>query len=108
MFKLNPDLLAEAQRLADSGQVDQARVLCEKLVEVSPSAAAYFLLGVLCQATQRQMAAEYFSRAIYLDPAHVDALNHLALEKDRTGDRDGASRLRERARRALERKAEAK
>jgi chemotaxis protein methyltransferase WspC len=98
--RVAPDLLGEAQRLADGGQVDQARLLCEKLIETSPSAPAYFLLGVLCRATQKGSPAEQFTRAIYLDPTHVDALNHLALEKDREGDREAATRLRDRARRA--------
>jgi len=45
-------------------------------------------------------AADLYRQAIYLDPTHQEALLHLALLRERSGDIAGAKALAERARRA--------
>jgi chemotaxis protein methyltransferase WspC len=96
--------LTRARRSADAGQLEEAiRICAEYLKRVPDSAEAHFLLGVLHGAEGRwQLASPSFRRALYLDPFHVDALHHLALKHEATGDRVGAALLRARARRASE------
>jgi chemotaxis protein methyltransferase WspC len=71
-------------------------------VERAPAdAAAHALLGVVLAAQGRDAAAAtHLRRALYLDPAHEESLLHLAVLLERSGDRSGAARLRQRARRA--------
>jgi chemotaxis protein methyltransferase WspC len=54
-------------------------------------------------AGDHQQASEYYRKALYLEPEHCDALIHLALLKDKSGDSAGAKTLKNRARRVLER-----
>ncbi len=85
-------------RLADEGRLEEAAALCESyLRENSPHARAFFLLGLIRQASgDNQQAETYFNRAVYLEPDHEEALVHLALLAERRGDRAGAARFRQR------------
>ena len=49
---------------------------------------------------QFQDAARLYRKALYFDPDHAEALLHLALLTERSGDAEGASLLQNRARRA--------
>ena len=96
------DVLEQARLLADRGQLDEARRLCEQLIDDrGPSDRIYFLLGVIGHAAGRhQEGAEALRKALYLNPMHREALLQLAVEHERRGDRSGAVRLRRRAERA--------
>jgi chemotaxis protein methyltransferase WspC len=94
-------LLESAIREADKGNLASAAGLCEKyLSEHGPSAQAYFILGLVQEASgQNSEAEEFFNKAVYLDPAYYEALIHLAL-LTRQRDPGAAELLEQRARRA--------
>jgi chemotaxis protein methyltransferase WspC len=99
-----PDL-ALAEQLADQGQLKEAAEICEVcLREQGPSARAFHLLGLIrdCAGDQQQ-ASEFYRKALYLEPDRYEVLIHLALLKDKSGDRVAAKTLKNRARRVLER-----
>jgi chemotaxis protein methyltransferase WspC len=100
--------LTEAFRLADQGHFVEADRRCEEhLRRCGPSATAFYLLGLVRDATGHQAeAAVYYRKALYLDPNHYDTQIQLALLIEKQGDRAGALVLRNRARR-LERMSKA-
>ena len=95
------DLFDEAQRLADKGSLSSALDLCRSFLNDHPMhAGAHFLMGLIYEALDsREKAEECFNKAIYLDPNHSDALNHLSFIIENRGDMSWASHLRERAQR---------
>jgi chemotaxis protein methyltransferase WspC len=94
--------LALARQLGDAGDLETALAACREYLESTPdSAEGYFLLGVLHDALgDFELAARDFRKVLYLDPAHRDALLHLALKREAVGDSSGAALLRARAQRA--------
>jgi len=100
-----PATLAEARRLADAGRFDDARVRCETYLASRPASAdGYFLLGLVESGAGRPAEAERaLRRSLYLEPRHDQALQLLALERERLGDAREAALLRRRARLATER-----
>jgi chemotaxis protein methyltransferase WspC len=92
------NLLARARQQADGGQLDEALATCQMhLSQSSPSADAFSLLGVIHQARRESdEAVRCFQRALYLEPAHRDALTHLMLLCQEQGDYAQAERLRRR------------
>jgi chemotaxis protein methyltransferase WspC len=61
------------------------------------TADAFSLLGVIQQARgDRAAAVAAFRKALYLDPAHREALTHAMLLADQQGDARRAAVLRER------------
>jgi chemotaxis protein methyltransferase WspC len=100
--------LAEASRLADQGHFVEAATRCdEHLRRCGPSATAFYLMGLVRDATGNHAeAASYYRKALYLDPNHYDTQIHLALLVEKQGDSAGALVLRNRARR-LEHKSKA-
>jgi len=99
------DLLAEARRLADLGQLQDAERCCrEDLAQHPESAQAYFILGLLNEMSDKpQLAEDYWKRCIYLQPDHYEALCHLALLAEAHNDKAGAARLKARAARVYKR-----
>jgi len=99
------DLLAEARRLADLGQLQEAERCCrEHLARHPESAQAYFILGLLNEMSDKpQLAEDYWKRCIYLQPDHYEALCHLALLAEAHNDKAGAARLKARAARVYKR-----
>jgi len=97
--------LERARRLADQGCLAEAAQHCEDHIRTeAPSAAVFYLLGVIREATEAcAAAAEAYRKALYLDPNHYEALIHLALFHERQGDAAGARTLNERARRQAQR-----
>ncbi|HEY3130546.1 MAG TPA: protein-glutamate O-methyltransferase CheR [Acidobacteriota bacterium] len=95
--------LETARRLADQGQLEEAAAMCHShLREEGASAEAYFLLGLVHHAwRQEEQAGRFFSKAVYLEPNHHQALLHLALQRERLGDESGAAILRQRAERSV-------
>lgn len=90
--------LEDARALADSGQLAAAMLACQRLLQEHPaSAEAHYLYGLVRDAAgSHALAAQQYRKALYLDPAHHEALVHLALLLEHQGDLDGARRLRER------------
>jgi chemotaxis protein methyltransferase WspC len=99
-------LLEEASALADQGRYDEATRAGERAIRGGgPSAAAYFLLGMIRQAAgDRDRAESHFQRAVYLDAQHDEALLALALLARRRGDAAAEAGYRRRAERARSRK----
>nr|WP_290224489.1 CheR family methyltransferase [Trichocoleus desertorum] len=93
--------LTAAKALADKGQLTEAVVACEVYLNRHPSCAeAYCLLGQLYQAVEQETAAEQcFRKAVYLQPQHEEALLHLVLLKEQSGDVASAKVLRQRLQR---------
>ena len=99
------DLLADARRLADLGQLKEAEAKCrDYLAQVPDSAEAYFILGLLNELTKKlQLAEDYWKRCIYLQPDHYEALCHLALLAETNSDAATAAALKARAARIYKR-----
>lgn len=99
------DLLAEARRLADLGQLKEAENTSRDHLAQSPdSAEAYFILGLVNELTnQRKLAEDYWKRCIYLQPDHYEALCHLALLAETNNDPGAATALKARAARIYKR-----
>jgi chemotaxis protein methyltransferase WspC len=93
-----PAILLRARQLADSGQLTAAAKLCEKyLVQHHSSAEAYYLLGLVKDASNDPEALNLYRKAIYLQPDHYEALVHAALLLERAGDFARAKSYRSRA-----------
>jgi chemotaxis protein methyltransferase WspC len=99
-----PDLEL-ASRLADQGQLVEAAQICERsLREKGPSACAFYLLGLIRDcAGERQQADLFYRKALYLEPDHHEALIHLALLNEKSGNDATAKVFKDRARRLQER-----
>jgi chemotaxis protein methyltransferase WspC len=99
------DLLADARRLADLGQLKEAEGKCrDYLAQVPDSAEAYFILGLLNELTKKlRLAEDYWKRCIYLQPDHYEALCHLALLAETNSDAATAAALKARAARIYKR-----
>ena len=97
------DILLEAKRLADRGDLESAAEQCEQFIEKNgPRADAYFLLGVIKDASgDSGYAKTALKKAIYLEPTHHEAMLFLSCILEREGDDQGASLLRQRANRIL-------
>ncbi len=88
--------LAAARRLADSGQLAEARVASENLIRERPSNAdAFSLLGVVHLAAGNADAAyDAFGKALYLAPDHIEAISHMIGLCERRGYEARATALR--------------
>ena len=96
-----PTILEQAAELANRGRHAEAIVACEQHIRLKgPGASAYYLMGMICQATgDRRRAEECFHKTVYLDPKHDEALLALSLLAERRGDHGAAAGFRRRARR---------
>ena len=96
--------LEAAHALADAGRMQEAEAACEELLRhAGASAGPYFLLGLIHDALgHAAQATDYYRKVVYLEPEHPEALLHLAYLAEKRGDRAGASRLQQRARRTEE------
>jgi len=94
--------LAHAISLADQGRLaDAARLADEHVRAHGPSAMAFYLLGLVADASGRAAdASSYYRKALYLEPTHHEALTHLGALLELQGDHVGARLLNERAARA--------
>jgi chemotaxis protein methyltransferase WspC len=98
-------LLAHARKLADAGKLLEADSACREFLAQQPeSAEAYFILGLLAEASSKPAdAAAQLKRCLYLQPDHYEALCHLALLQEQGGNRSAAATLKARAARAFQR-----
>jgi len=96
--------LTHAISLADQGRfADAARLADEYVRAHGPSAAAFYLLGLVADASGRAAdAGTYYRKALYLEPRHHEALTHLGALLDLQGDHVGARLLNERAARTVD------
>jgi chemotaxis protein methyltransferase WspC len=94
--------LEQATALANAGQLEAARRLCERLIaEAGASSEAYCLLGIIRTAAgDRDAAIECFNKSLYLNQSHHEALLHLALLHEERGEHSTARNFRRRAERA--------
>jgi chemotaxis protein methyltransferase WspC len=97
--------IGEAMRLADQGHFVEAATCCaEHLRRHGPSAPAFYLMGLVRDATGNQPeAVSYYRKALYLEPNHHEAQIQLALLMEKQGDMAGAQVLRNRAHRLEQR-----
>jgi chemotaxis protein methyltransferase WspC len=96
------DPVRKAQELADSGDLDGALALIELAVSQAGPSARLFQLkaaALLAKGLEEQ-AEEALRRALYLDPAHPEALAHLELLHRAKGRRAEAELVAARAKRA--------
>jgi chemotaxis protein methyltransferase WspC len=93
--------LDEIARLADEGHLAEAARRCEEHVRSQgPSARAFYLLGLVRDAAgQHVEAAQFYRKALYLQPDHHETLVHLAHLLEQQGDAAGAKVLHARAQR---------
>jgi chemotaxis protein methyltransferase WspC len=96
-----PTNLEVARQLADSGRIEEAGALCEAhLARNGASAEAYYLLGLMKDASDDPEAITFYRKALYLEPNHYEALVHAALWLEKVGDVIGARPFKRRAERA--------
>jgi len=87
--------LDAARRLADRGRLAEATALCTRL---SPTADVFFLQGLISQSSDRFAdAEEFFRRALYLDPGHLESMVHMSLLCASRGDSERSTVFRDRA-----------
>lgn len=94
-------LLETAKKLADKGQLEEAKRVClDYLSQNNLDAQAYFLLGLLYHASGKEKEAEeLFNRTLYLEPKHSEALIYLGLLAEKKGDMKKADLYRARVKR---------
>ncbi|WP_320171460.1 CheR family methyltransferase [Maridesulfovibrio sp.] len=97
-----PGGVDRVRELADRGLTGSALSMCEELLHGSgPEPELYYLCGLLHEANGNEtMAEDYYGRALYLDPHHVESLVHLSLLLENRGEVRKAELLRNRVRRA--------
>jgi chemotaxis protein methyltransferase WspC len=98
----SPPTLDAARTLADKGDLAGAKRACtEHLAEAGATAEAYALLGVVQKALgDVDGAIDAFTKAVYLDHTHHEALTYLALLAEQRGDASASENYRRRADRA--------
>ena len=96
-----PSTLDAARQLADAGHLKEAATVCQAhLRNQGPSAQAYYLLGLVRDASGDPQAIEYYRKALYLEPNHYETLLQMSLLLEKTGDAAGARLFKRRATRA--------
>jgi chemotaxis protein methyltransferase WspC len=92
-----PDLFLAGQ-LADKGELQKATAICEEyLAQNGPAVQAFFLLGIIHDASGNPAQAEkLFRKALYLDPRHEESLVFLTLLAEKKGDFAEAKALKQR------------
>jgi len=94
--------LDTASRLADQGNLEEATRLCQRAIgQQGPSARAFYLLGLARDvAGDPTSATGFYTKTLYLDPGHYEALMHLAFLNEKSGDRKTAELFKARAKRS--------
>lgn len=99
-------MLQQASRLADQGEYAAATAACNAVLALDPNAAdAYFILGLVAECErQGALAGDHWRRCVYLKPDHYEALCHLALLAEQSGDAAQAASFKQRAARVYSRR----
>ena len=99
-------LLHEAHELANAGRHAEAMEACRRQQQAAgPSAAVFFLMGMLHQAAGDLDRAEAsLHKALYMDPAHDEAFLSLAVVATQRGNDQMAEHYRQSAARVRSRK----
>jgi chemotaxis protein methyltransferase WspC len=99
------DVLAHLRALADAGRLDEALAGCTRWIARHPAdSEALYLLGLVQSALgQHDAADQAFTRVLYLDRDHADALAQRIGLAERFGRADQARSLRARAARRRDR-----
>lgn len=95
----------EVESLIDSGNYDEAILICEEFLKCSPEDAdGYYYLGLISNLQGRAGGAEsLLKKAIYLSPNHHKALSLSILLAENRGDDEGADYYRRREKKSRER-----
>jgi chemotaxis protein methyltransferase WspC len=100
------DTLASIQALADAGQLREAGTRGAAMLDRGATPELLYLLGVIADALgEAKRAEELYRKTLYLEPQHADALSHLALHAEKSGDLRTARTLRARAQRVAGRQS---
>jgi chemotaxis protein methyltransferase WspC len=92
--------LETARRLANAGHLAEAAEICEAhLRENRVSSQAYYLLGLVRDASGEPDAIDFYRKALYLEPDHYESLVQMALLLQKNGDAARAGTFKSRARR---------
>jgi chemotaxis protein methyltransferase WspC len=92
--------LETARRLADAGRLKEAAEICEAhLRESRVSAQAYYLLGLVRDASGEAGAIDCYRKALYLEPNHYESLLQMALLLQKNGEAARARAFNSRAQR---------
>jgi chemotaxis protein methyltransferase WspC len=92
--------LEMARRLADAGRLEEAAEICEAHLRQSRiSAQAYFLLGLVRNASGESGAIDCYRKALYLEPNHYESLLQMALALQKNGEAARARAFKSRAQR---------
>jgi chemotaxis protein methyltransferase WspC len=95
----HPDL-ESVRSLGDAGNLTEASAVCEQyLRQHADSPQAWYLLGLIREASDDRGALECYRKALYLDPNHYETLQQMSLLAERDGNAAGARTLRSRAER---------
>jgi chemotaxis protein methyltransferase WspC len=93
--------LEYARKLADAGKLTEAEEACQDHIrQYGPSADGCHLLGLVYDAVGDPRAEEFYRRALYLMPDHVETLWHMALLMKKNGNESEARVFKRRAERA--------
>ena len=94
-----PLSLDDARTLADAGRLEEALALLSAALQQEPAnAEAHFLQGVVEEARGHLDSAESnYRKALYLQPGHTEALQHMALLAGQQGRRSAATQFHRRA-----------
>lgn len=99
-----PEMTVEdARKLADQGRLAEARDLLRRVLAArSDDAAGRFLLGLIEESLGNLAEAEVqYRQALYLEPAHQEAMHHMALLLRKQGRSDAAGRYERRVSRGI-------
>ncbi len=101
------EIIERIQKLADQGELHEAKILCQQLLEKNiVSISAHYLMGVILDVQGQWIQAhDLFCKTLYLNPKHYEALTYLAIYAQRRGDSTAAKVYRSRAARIAEQKA---
>jgi chemotaxis protein methyltransferase WspC len=92
--------LETARRLVNEGRLKEAAEVCEAhLRDSRVSAQAYYLLGLVRDASGEPGAIDYYRKALYLEPNHYESLLQMALLLQKNGETARAHALKSRAQR---------
>ncbi|PTX95979.1 hypothetical protein DB345_09245 [Spartobacteria bacterium LR76] len=96
---LPPEMTVEdARKLADQGRVSEAREMLRRVLAArTDDAGGRFLLGLIEESLGNLAEAEVqYRQALYLEPAHQEAMHHMALLLRQQGRTDAAGRFERR------------